>query len=265
MRVLCVGDVCGSIGCGALIKLLPRIKRERGIDFVIVNGENSADSNGWTADSISSIYAAGADVITGGNHSFRRPESFSVMDSDPFLIRPLNVTEFDAGRGACVFDAGRHQIGVINLSGVYGLEKLGPSCPFEALDRAVNELKEKNVNIILVDVHAEATSEKRALGIYADGKVSALFGTHTHVLTADAQVLEGGTGYITDIGMTGPVDSVLGVRSDIIISRYKDRNMQKFVLAEGECFLNGCIFDIDDASARCVSAEAITVYEGGRL
>lgn len=261
MKVLCIGDVCGSIGCNFLLKTLPRIKRENAIDFVVVNGENSADGNGFTKNSIESIYTAGADVVTGGNHSFRREESLPLLDDDAFLLRPHNIPEISFGKGYCLVDCGRYSVAVINLAGVIGLEKLGAASPFDALDELIERAKTDGASVILVDFHAEATSEKRALGIYSDGRVSAFFGTHTHVLTADAQVLPNKTGYITDIGMTGPVQSVLGVRSDIIIERLKSRNMQKFVLAEGECYINGCIFEIDEKSGKCLSAKAITVFE----
>lgn len=261
MNILCVGDVCGSVGCRALMKLLPQIKRENCIDFTVVNGENSADGNGITSFSIDSVFAAGADVVTGGNHSFRREESFSLLDESPFLLRPHNVIDPPAGKGYCLVDCGRYSVAVINLSGVIGLEKPASSSPFEALDELVERAKNDGAKIILVDFHAEATSEKRALGLYSDSKVSAFFGTHTHVLTADAQVLPYGTGYITDLGMTGPINSVLGVRSDIIIERLKSKNMQKFVLADGPCFINGCIFEVDEKSGLCLSAKQITVYE----
>ena len=261
MKILCIGDVCGSVGCNALLRLLPRIKRERAVDFVVVNGENSADGNGITAESISSVFAAGADVVTGGNHSFRRQESYSLLDENEFLLRPENITDTPFGRGYCLVDCGRYSVAVMNLLGVIGLEKLGATSPFEAADTLIERAKADGAGIILVDFHAEATSEKRALGIYLDSKVSAVFGTHTHVLTADAQVLPNGTGYITDLGMTGSVQSVLGVRSDIIIERLRSKNMQKFVLADGPCYINGCIFEIDEKSGRCLSAECITVYE----
>lgn len=263
MRVLCIGDVCGSIGCRALISLLPKTRRKYGIDFVVVNGENSADGNGITRESAESIFAAGADVVTGGNHSLRREESLPMFDENEFLLRPANIKS-EYGKGLCVVDCGRYSVAVINLSGCYGLEKLGAENPFCALDIMINEAKKSGAKIILVDFHAEATSEKRALGLYSDGKVSAFFGTHTHVLTADASVLPNGTGYITDIGMTGPVQSVLGVRSDIIIGRLRDKNMQKFELADGECYMNGCIFTVDEKTGVCISAESITVYEGER-
>lgn len=262
MKIFCVGDVCGDIGCRALLKLLPSFKRNKGIDFTIINGENSADGNGLTAESISKLFAAGADVVTGGNHSFRREESYDLLDSSPFLLRPHNIPDAPAGKGFAVIDCGRVQVAVINLSGTVFMEKLGASSPFEAADELISRADEMGAKIKLIDFHAEITSEKRALGFYIDGRVSAFFGTHTHVITGDAQVLPKGTGYVTDIGMTGPLHSVLGVDKEIIIERLKSKNMQKFRLADGECILNGCIFDINEKDGRCLSAEAVTLYEG---
>ncbi len=260
MKILAIGDVCGSIGCEAVRRLLPKIKKEHGIDFVVINGENSADGNGITPFSAEMLFACGADVITGGNHSLKRKEICSMLEENYFLLRPDNLPNDLAGNGYCTVDCGFLTVAVINLSGTIYLDSLNASSPFDTADRLIAHAKQSGAKIILVDFHAEATSEKRALGLYLDGKVSAFWGTHTHVQTNDAQILPNGTGYITDLGMTGPVQSVLGVKSSIIISRLKDKNTtEKFVLADGECMLNGCIFDIDKNTGICNSTTIINI------
>lgn len=260
MKILAIGDVCGSIGCDTVRRLLPSIKKEYGIDFIVINGENSADSNGITPSSAQDLFCFGADVITGGNHSFKRKEISLMMEENNFLLRPDNLPQQSIGKGFCVVDCGYVKVAVINILGTIYLEAQNASSPFHKADTLIEKAKNEGANIILVDFHAEATSEKRALGLYLDGKVSAVFGTHTHVQTNDAQVLPNGTGYITDLGMTGPIDSVLGVKSSIIISRLKDKNTsEKFVLASGKCMLNGCIFDIDKNTGKTLSTTIINI------
>ena len=257
MRILTVGDVCGQIGCDFLLKTLPKLKSNNRIDVCIVNGENSADGNGITPTSADMLYAAGADVITGGNHSMRRREIFDRLDSDPFLLRPENMHTTGAGKGFAELDLGFKQIAVINLVGrVYMPEA---EDPFSVADRLVTKAKDHGINIILVDFHAEATAEKKALAYYLDGRVSAVFGTHTHVPTADQQILPFGTGYISDIGMTGPDNSILGVKPELSIAKIKDGAPVKFELADGQCRLQGCIFEIDNKSGKTVSVERIDI------
>lgn len=257
MKVLAVGDICSPDGCAYALKMIPIIKREEGIDLVIVNGENSALGNGITPDSADLIFAAGADVITGGNHTLRRKEFYDTLDSNPFALRPHNLKDTDIGSGYCLFDMGKSHAAVINLSGQIYLERLDTDNPFKCVDELLERAKSDGAKFIFVDFHAEATSEKRAMGFYLDGKVSAVFGTHTHVQTADAQVLPNGTGYITDLGMTGVINSVLGVKNDIIINRLKDNDMSRFEQASGECMLNGCVFDLDDSTGLTKSVKLI--------
>lgn len=259
MRILAVGDVCGSIGCEAVRRWLPALKKEKRIDMVIINGENSADGNGITPYSADFLFACGADVITGGNHSLRRKEVYDYLDENDFVLRPQNLSEAENGKGYCLVDMGKCLVAVINLSGKIFLERYKTDCPFETADRLIEKAREDGANIIIADFHAEATSEKRALGLYLDGKASAVFGTHTHVQTADEQILRNGTGYITDLGMTGPGDSVLGVKKEIIINRLKNNDMSKFELADGECILNGCIFEIDTKSGKTTAIERIYI------
>ncbi|MBQ6826072.1 MAG: TIGR00282 family metallophosphoesterase [Clostridia bacterium] len=261
MRLLAIGDVCGPFGCEYIRRALPSLKREKGIDVTIINGENSADGNGITPSSAEFLFNCGADIITGGNHSLRRAEINDMLDHNPFLLRPHNLSEAEYGTGYCLADFGSFSMAVINLSGVIYLERSAASNPFAAADELIEKAKADGASVIAVDFHAEATSEKRALGLYLDGKVSAFFGTHTHVQTADEQILENGTGYITDLGMTGVKNSILGVKSDIIINRLRDNDMSKFVFAEGKCFLNGCIFDIDLKTGKTTHIERVTINE----
>jgi len=259
VRLLAVGDVCGPAGCEYVRKKLSLLKREKNIDVVILNGENSADGNGITKNSAEYLFSCGADIITGGNHSLRREEVYDYLDSNPFILRPHNLPQADYGKGYCLADFGSFSVAVINLSGVIYLEKLNADNPFLCADELIDRAKNDGAKVIVVDFHAEATSEKRALGLYLDGKVSALFGTHTHVQTADEQILPGGTGYITDLGMTGPKNSVLGVKSEIIINRLKSKDQSKFVFADGECMLCGCIFDIDTHSGKTLNVERVLI------
>ena len=255
MRIMAIGDVVGSIGCRFLLSKLPALKRLKSVDLVIVNGENSADGNGITKASAESLFTAGADVITTGNHAFRRRESYEYFDREPYLVRPANYPEGTTpGRGYCTVDMGKYQVSVINLMGVVYMESL--DCPFKTADRILRKVPTK-INII--DFHAEATAEKRALAFYLDGRVSALFGTHTHVQTADECILSGGTGYITDVGMTGVCDSVLGVKKELAIAKMMDKLPVRFDLAQGECKMDCIIFDIDEKSGKTLYVERLEI------
>lgn len=253
MRIMCIGDVVGTAGCGFLRKHLSSFKKQQQVDLVICNGENSADGNGITVKSAEHIFASGVDVITLGNHSFRRREVFPFLDECPNIIRPANYPSAQTpGKGFCVVDMGYTTVGVINLMGQQFMDASMDN-PFTAVDKILSEIDAK---IVLIDFHAEATSEKRAMGLYLDGRVSAVFGTHTHVLTADAEVLPNGTGYITDIGMTGVIDSCLGVKKDIIIRRFITKLPERFDYADGDCKLNCAIFDIDRKTGLCTAAQS---------
>lgn len=257
MKILAIGDIFGKHGCDFLIKKLPNIKKEYSIDLVIANGENSAEGNGILPSSAELLFAAGVDVITGGNHTIRRREIYDMLDENDFLLRPANLPSSIPGCGITYVDLGYTTVAVINLLGVVYLESL--ACPFETADKLINQAKENGAKIIVVDFHAEATSEKRALGFYLDGRVSCIFGTHTHVQTSDEQILPNNTGYITDIGMTGVVDSVLGVEKEIIIKKMKDKLPVKFYGATGKCELNGCIFEIDKSTGFTTSIQRINI------
>ena len=253
MRILCVGDVVGSAGCAHLRRVLPMIKRQYDVDVCIVNGENSADGNGITPVSARHILDSGADVVTGGNHTYRRREFWPLLDEDPALLRPGNYPA--AGRGLYMVDKGRYQVAVINLLGVVYLEPL--ACPFDTLDALLKQAG--NPRFCVVDFHAEATAEKKALAYYADGRISALFGTHTHTATADEQILPQGTGFLTDVGMTGPVNSVLGVRPEQSVQKMHDKLPVRFAVADGPCMMNAVLFTLDDKTGRTVGVERLDV------
>ena len=254
MNILCIGDVVGSRGCAFLRARLPQFKKYKGVDLVIANGENSADGNGITPASAEYLFKSGVDVITTGNHAFRRRECYPLFDSEETLLRPANYPKGTTpGRGLCMVDMGRVQVCVINLMGVVYLESL--ACPFETADRLLEGAKEARIRI--VDFHAEATGEKRALAYYLDGRVSALFGTHTHVPTADETVLPQGTGYISDVGMTGPIQSVLGIKPALAIEKMKGKLPVRFEIAEGDCKMDMVLFQVDDRTGRTLAVERI--------
>ena len=259
MRILTIGDVCSPDGVKALLCTLPKIKREFSADLCIVNGENSALGNGITPESAMDIFAAGAHVITGGNHSLRRKEIYPLLEENPFLLRPHNI-EGEAGSGYCLVDLGRTNAAIINLSGqIYLDSRISASNPFTCADSLIERAKAEGAKNIIVDFHAEATSEKRALGFYLDGRVTALFGTHTHVQTSDAQILPKGTGYITDLGMTGAVRSVLGIRPEQSVETFLGGLPGRYQTAGGACKLQGAIFELDSDTGLCVGVERIDI------
>lgn len=253
MKLLFIGDVVGEVGCLFLQKKLPGLKKELGADIVIVNGENSANGNGITAYSAKQIFQAGADAITTGNHCFQRRESLSIYDEED-IIRPANYSSECPGKGWCELDFGSCQVAVVNLSGRLYMEALDN--PFTVADDILREIGTPN---IFVDFHAEATSEKQSMGYHLAGRVTAVLGTHTHVQTADARILAGHTGYITDAGMTGVEDSVLGVDKEIAMNRLRYHLPQRFAEAAGDCFLNGVLVDFDKKTGKCTKITAIIV------
>lgn len=254
MIILAIGDVVGQVGCEYLRRRLPTLKKLHGVDFCVVNGENSAAGNGITPYSADFLLDSGADLITTGNHVFRRREIYGRLDSDPYIIRPANYYSGNPGKGYAIADMGSVKIGIFNLAGNAFMDGENP---FTAADEVLKKLEE--CRIILCDFHAEATGEKRALGFYLDGRVSAVFGTHTHVQTADEQILPNGTGYITDLGMVGTVNSVLGVSPEAIITKLKTGMPTKFDNNEGDCMLNACLFEIDKASGKTTAVERINI------
>ncbi len=257
MNILMIGDVVGSSGCEKLRKHLPELKQKYQADITIVNGENSADGNGILPVSAQHIFHSGADVITGGNHSFRRREIYDLYETNEFLLRPANYPSTAPGSGLCLLDKGRFQVGVISLMGQVYLP--ATSCPFALADELIAQAKNAGCKVIVVDIHAEATSEKKALAYYLDGKVTAVLGTHTHVQTADARLMPKGTAYISDVGMCGPYESVLGVCPEQSIALLKDKLPVRFSAAEGECQLDGVAIQADAATGLAQHIEAFSV------
>lgn len=255
MRVLCVGDVVGKSGCDHLRRVLPVVKRQYSVDVCVVNGENAAEGNGLTPAVADHLFDSGADILTGGNHTFRRPELTDRLERDPMILRPINFAPEVPGHGIGVVDRGRYRVTVINLLGTAFMEPLRN--PFEALDAALAEAG--SPTFCVVDIHAEATAEKKSLAYYADGRVSAMFGTHTHVQTADEQILPNGTGFITDAGMTGPIRSVLGVNPDEPIRKLRLGVPVRFTTAAGPCRLEAVLFTLDDKTGKTTAVERLQI------
>lgn len=255
MKVLCVGDVVSRVGREMLFKYVEELKYTKGVDFVIVNGENSNHGRGMSRSAYNEMKRAGADVFTTGNHVWGVKEIVSLMEEEGDVIRPANWQGNPPGTGSVVIDSKSGvKVGVINIIGQVNM--LPCNSPFEAVEREIERLKEKTP-IIFVDFHAEVTSEKVAMGYFLDGKVSAVFGTHTHIQTADAKILDGGTGYITDLGMTGPADSVLGMNKTIIVNRFVSGTPQKFEIATGKGQFCGCIFTVCETTGKCTDVERL--------
>ena len=256
LRVLAVGDVVGNPGMERIRKSLRRLIRKTGADFTVVNGEN-ASVVGLTPRQAEDILDAGADVITLGNHSFSKREIVPYLEDTDRILRPANYAPQTPGRGWAVYETRFGPIGVIDLIGRCNMD-YGPDNPFLLAEKL---LKKLDTRLILVELHAEATSEKLAMGYMLDGKVSAVWGTHTHVPTADIRVLPRGTGYITDLGMTGPRDSVLGIRPELSIARFRGDLPERYRWAEGETKLEGALFTIDAATGKCLKAERVETWD----
>lgn len=243
MNILAVGDIIGTAGVEMLKSKLKNLKEEKEIDFCIVNGENAAEGMGITEKNFNDIIQAGADAITMGNHTWGKKEIFKFIDN-PKIIRPANYPEGVVGKGYRIFNYKDKKIAIINLMGRVDINILTEN-PFIKAKKIINKI-EQEVDIIIVDFHAEATAEKIAMGYYLDGKITAIFGTHTHVQTADEKILPEGTGYITDIGMTGPKNSVIGMDINASIKRFETALPEKYKIATGECILNAVMFKLND-------------------
>ena len=255
-KVLAVGDVVGNPGMDRVRRSLRYLKRKTGADFVIVNGENAAVV-GMTPQQGEDILDAGADVITMGNHTYAKRDIVTYLEDCPQVLRPANYAPQAPGRGWSIFDTKAGPVAVIDLIGRCGMD-YGPDNPFLEVERI---LKKIDTKIILVELHAEATSEKLAMGYMLDGRVSALWGTHTHVPTADAQVLPKGTGYVTDLGMTGPKHSVLGIQPKLSIAKFRGDLTERYRWAEGETKLEAVLFTIDTATGLCRKAERVDLSD----
>ena len=254
LKVLAVGDVVGEPGLERIRKSLRKLRRDTGADFVIVNGEN-ASNVGMTPRQGDTIFDAGADVITMGNHTFSRREIIPYIEENRYVLRPANLPPQQPGRGWEVYETRCGDVAVIDLIGRVGMDYL-PDNPLLLMDKI---LKKIDTKIILVEIHAEATSEKLAMGYMLDGKVSAVWGTHTHVPTADAQILPRGTGYVTDLGMTGPAVSVLGIQPRLSIDKFRGEMFQRYQAADGPTKLNAVLFTIDANTGKCTKAERVDI------
>lgn len=256
MKLLAIGDVVARGGLEQLGRRLRRLRQEKGIDFCVVNGEN-ASMVGMTPRQAEEIFSAGADVITMGNHTWSRRELVPYLDDCPYVLRPANLPPQQPGRGWGVYETAFGDVAVIDLIGRCGMDYT-PDNPFLAVEKILKELKTR---LIFVELHAEATSEKLAMGWMLDGRVSAVWGTHTHVQTADDRLLPRGTGYLTDLGMTGPADGVLGVRPELSIQKFRGDLGGRYEAAPGKCKLEGCIFTVSAETGRCLKTERVMLLD----
>ena len=256
MKLLFIGDIVGKPGRKAVRYFLPRLRETLGLDFIVANGENSAGGSGITPGTASEIFEAGVDVITCGDHLWDQREVVSLLNNEPRFVRPENYPEGTPGQGFCVQQIGDlPPIGVLNLQGQTFMKPI--ENPFYAADAAVDELREQTP-IILVDMHAETTSEKIAMGRFLDGRVSAVIGTHTHVQTADEHIFPGGTAFLCDAGCAGPQESILGREIEPIIQRFLTYQPQRFAVASKRVTLNGAVIDIDELSGKATSIERVS-------
>ncbi len=254
MNLLFLGDIVGTNGSEFVAKNLSRIKKEHGIDITIANGENSANGNGILPQSANYLFSNGIDVITTGNHCYKRKEIMDYFDENEFIVRPANYPQGNVGKGVCIYDMGRVQIAIINLMGTVYMEPLDN--PFNVIDDILENIDTPN---IFVDFHAEATSEKKAMGQYLAGRVTGIFGTHTHVQTADETIINEHTAYITDAGMCGAENSVLGVKSELAIQKMKLHSPVRFLESTNPAFLNGIIVEFNEKSGKAYNVKRLTV------
>lgn len=252
MKILAVGDLVGKCGLERLKQTLPDLKKEKNIDFVIVNAENVSEGMGITTRDFNELMKLDIDAITMGNHTWAKRDIFTFIDNSK-ILRPANYSSGVPGKGMRIFQCNGKKIKVINLIGRTDMNVLSEN-PFAVADKLI---KKEDADITIIDFHAEATAEKIAMKNYLDGKVTIIFGTHTHVQTADEEITDLGTGYITDIGMTGPKKSVIGMDVNVSIKRFLTSLPERYKVADGESILNACIFEIDDDNCRIKSIDRI--------
>lgn len=260
MNILVIGDLVGKIGVEAFKKNVSNLKNKYNINCTIVNAENSAEGRGITKNILDDLYAYGADVITMGNHTWGRKDIFNFIDEEARLIRPANYADNLPGKGSTMVKINGKNIGVINLIGRVDMGG-NYDCPFTVADKEIEKLKTNGAEIIIIDFHAEATAEKIALGEYLKNKATIIFGTHTHVQTADEKIYDTGLGYITDVGMTGPRDSIIGMEYKAALKRFLTQIPERYVCAEGKYLLNGCVFKINDNTNKVEEIERIYIIE----
>ena len=256
MKILAVGDLVGETGVEKLKRTLPNLQEAEHIDFTIINGENSAGGMGMTSKIYNELNRLNIDVITMGNHTWGKKDIFTFID-DKKIIRPANYSKGCPGKGYTIIQKDNKKIAVVNLIGRTDMGVLSDN-PFTCIDHIIEKLK---VDIIVLDFHAEATAEKIAMGYYVDGRITAMFGTHTHVQTADEQIFPQGTAYITDLGMTGPKNSVIGMDVQVSFKRFETALPEKYKIAEGECILNAVKFEIDDNTNKVTAIKKIFINE----
>jgi len=256
MNILMIGDIVGRPGRVIVERSLVALREEHQIDVVIANCENAAGGAGITPSTADDLFRAGVDVLTSGNHVWKKREAYELLKLDPRVIRPANYPDGAPGSGATVVESlSGQKVGVLNVMGRVFMEAL--DCPFRAAERELARLS-LITPVIIVDMHAEATSEKVAMGWFLDGKVSCVFGTHTHIPTADERILPQGTAFITDVGMTGPYDSVIGRKVDQILERFLHQLPMRSEVADGNVQLRGLIVDVDPKSGKALSVERLT-------
>ena len=258
MNILIIGDIVGNPGIEAVRKNISNLKKEYNIDFTIANGENSADGMGITHKILKDLFSFGIDVVTMGNHTWGKKDIFTFINEEERLIRPANYAKGVQGKGSVMVKCKEKNIGVINL---IGRVETGGSydSPFEIADSEIQKLKEKGADIIVIDFHAEATAEKKALAYYLKDKVNILFGTHTHVQTADETIYETGMGYITDVGMTGPKDSIIGMSPEVALKRFLTQIPERYSCATGDFMLNAVVFNYDEEKKVVSKIERISI------
>lgn len=254
LKILALGDVCGDAGVQILSRRLWQLRRERGADFVVVNGENAA-GNGIKPAQARALFDAGADVVTLGNHALGRREIADTLDDTPYLLRPANWPAAAPGAGVAVYDTGRVRVCVIDLIGRVGMN-VGAESPFDTADRLLMNWRDR-ADVFVVDMHGEATSEKCAMAYHLDSRVSVVFGTHTHVQTADERIFPGGLGFITDLGMTGAADSVIGVRWEQSLAFFRGDMLVRFEPSDRSPRIQGALFTVGDGG-RCTAVERIS-------
>ena len=255
MNILTIGDVVGAAAITHLSHHLRTYRASVGADLVVVNGENATDVHGLSAADAGALLDAGADIITLGNHAFGRRDLYTLLEDSPLIIRPANFPAEAPGNGYTTIRVNGYRVLCINVQGVALMEPL--ACPFATVDRIL-EREKGEYDLALLDIHAEATSEKLALGRYFDGRIAVIFGTHTHVPTADEQILPHGSGYITDLGMTGAIDSIIGTETESVIARFRTKIPTRFHAAEGKVRATGALFTVDESRGRVTALRRIT-------
>lgn len=257
MKILMVGDVVGRPGRYFFMERTPELRQKKNIDMVVVNGENAAHGKGLTPNVFDELIRGGADVVTTGNHIWDNSNVLKIIDTEPFLLRPANYPEDTPGKGFCIYPVGKKKVGVINMAGRVFMQPPMDD-PFRLADKILNIIK-KDCDVILVDFHAEATSEKLAFAHYVDGRVTAVVGTHTHVQTADEKILPKGTAYISDLGMVGAENSVLGMAIEPVIQRFITGRPSKFEVGEGAAVYCAVLININDKTNKVIKIERVFI------